>query len=612
MQRAIQSSITKGKFPRNKIPTTSRKSSYKAIHYERQTQLKLRHLFNLHQFYKSLPHWCSTVNPSVPGFFVLKFEFVFPRRRKIKRHSLVFDLTSTKEFEASQAGLMYARSLFDIFVDEYYTCNDHTFTAGLQIGPSWIDRGKTRTCAVLALPSTQEISDMLTFATRAIFSSEELHHMEAITGSLSHNGRLLGVMDIPSERCTDLLRCAEKFYSSTRIQEVLYTSMKDRNVLYTFKNGEGLRQGMMIKTDDGWDPVEIKKLEDIHQSVRECGVVEFIPAVNRSNEDYPSIITIETDPGDMLVSVLGAKKSWVLNTYITEKIMRVLDRYRIKYMVKFSGNKGWHVLIPVELREPFQSYQEVVEAIVIKDLHKLPDDEQMVAYMVNLMQLEDVKSYKDPFFVARRFVDLMGAHVMFFKLRDIHTILTLNDLKRCLLKVSPWRNARHDIFKTERGPVKVEIPQIVSINPYSKFRRQFKLLIDHSSNKKEGKIRSVFSLHSKTGLVSIPALLYTDEKGLTKFDEKMWDYDLVRKLAGAERVYDEIESEDMSMSDYPLLELARKWEVNQNLKGFQQFMDDHRGLLIYLLQNGGEALELLDTQTALWVNANLWKKTQMK
>lgn len=31
-------------------------------------------------------------------------------------------------------------------------------------------------------------------------------------------------------------------------------------------------------------------------------------------------------------------------------------------------------------------------------------------------------------------------------------------------------------------------------------------------------------------------------------------------------------------------------------------------VLLYLLQNGGEALELLDTSTALWVNASLWKK----
>ncbi|MBU7028416.1 MAG: hypothetical protein HXS48_15900, partial [Theionarchaea archaeon] len=91
--------------------------------------------------------------------------------------------------------------------------------------------------------------------------------------------------------------------------------------------------------------------------------------------------------------------------------------------------------------------------------------------------------------------------------------LTLNDLKRLCLRVSPVRREDFlkkgsDIYESVHGPVKVEIPQILSINPYSKFRRQFKLLIDHSSNKKEGKLRSVFSLHSKSGLVSVPAVLY--------------------------------------------------------------------------------------------------------
>jgi hypothetical protein len=85
----------------------------------------------------------------------------------------------------------------------------------------------------------------------------------------------------------------------------------------------------------------------------------------------------------------------------------------------------------------------------------------------------------------------------------------------------------------------------------------------------------------------------------------MWDYDFVCDAADPETVCNNLKEE----SNYPFLELARTREINHRTDGFEQFLKDHRGLLIYLLQNGGEALELLDTPTARWVNANLWERT---
>ncbi|MBU7024465.1 MAG: hypothetical protein HXS40_09905, partial [Theionarchaea archaeon] len=383
-------------------------------------------------------------------------------------------------------------------------------------------------------------------------------------------------------------------------------AISGRNVLFTLKTSQGsMRQGMMVKTLSGWQNVVITCKEDLYRSVVDHGITEFIPAVNRVDEDYPSIITIETDPGSMMEAVLGKRKSWILNTYITEKILSILERYNLYYLVKFSGNKGWHIQLPVELETPFDVYQEVVEAIVNKNVDTLPTEEQINAVMANILQLEDVKSYKDPFFVARRFVDLVGARVMFYELKDIHTILTLHELKTLLLRIAPMRREDYllrnlDICETSRGPVRVEVPQLLSLNPYSRFRRQFKLLIDHSSNKKEGKLRSVFSLHSKTGLVSLPALLNPHDR--TRFDPRMWDYDFVRAWARAERVYNK------ALKDTRLVESVQPMNVNEGSR-FEQFLKDNRGLLIYLLQNGGEALELLTTPAALWVNAHLWEKT---
>jgi hypothetical protein len=110
----------------------------------------------------------------------------------------------------------------------------------------------------------------------------------------------------------------------------------------------------------------------------------------------------------------------------------------------------------------------------------------------------------------------------------------------------------------------------------------------------------VFSLHSKTGLVSLPALL--DSHDGTRFDPRMWDYDFVRAWARAERVYHKVHT------DTHFLESVQPMKVNEGPK-FEQFLKDNRGLLLYLLQNGGEALELLTTPAALWVNAHLWEKT---
>lgn len=586
----------------------NKNTSYKAIHYERQTQLRYKHTFDLTPFFQELPRWCQV---DEPGVFVLTFDFTLPDRRKIKRCQKVFDLVSTKEFEAAHAGLMYARCIFDIFADELYKYGCR-FDKGLQIGPSWTEKGKVKTCITLSVPAfTSEVAvpDVLIFATQAIFSAKELNHMEAVTAKVYFNGNLLGALDL-AERIYEPLQFSQTYYSSRNIQKILYARVENRNVLYAFKTEEGIRQGMMVK-NTVWKPVEIKTKEDIYKSVKDYNVVEFIPAVNKVHQEYPDIITIETDPGDMFVKVLGKQKSWVVNTYVAEKICQTLDQYKIHYVVKFSGNKGWHIQIPVELKEPFHVYQKVVEAIVNKELGNLPDEEKIPAMMANLMQLEDVKSYKDPFFVARRFVDLIGARCMFYQLDDISTVLTLQDLQNLCLRVNPvhredFLRKGSDIYETGHGPVKVEIPQVISINPYSRFRRQFKLLIDHSSNKKEGKLRSVLSLHSKSGLVSIPAVVYTD-RGFTRFSKKMWDYTAVCRLADPERVYNQLEGR--IPREYPLLELARQWEMNYGGAGFEKFFNDHKGLLIYLLQNGGEALELLDTNTARWVNVNLWKRT---
>ena len=170
-------------------------TSYKAIHYERQTQLKYKHRFNLNPFFKILPHWLKKApRPhSLRQTFTLRFDFTFPDRRKVKRGSLVHDLTSAKEFEAAQTGLVYARSMFDILADELYNCSGYIFETGLQVGPSRVDNGKVKTCIIFSIPAVSELyrdmraADILTFATKAIFSAGELNHMQTVTATVYFN-----------------------------------------------------------------------------------------------------------------------------------------------------------------------------------------------------------------------------------------------------------------------------------------------------------------------------------------------------------------------------------------------------------------------------------------
>lgn len=591
--------------------TLYKTKSHKAIHYERQTQLRFKHIFHVNPLCDEIPRWCARAPDPRPGdSFTLRLNFTLPERRKLKRHSLVLDLTSTKEYEAAQMGLMYARSLFDICADELYKSGGCVLTRGIQVGPSWVSKGRVKTCIVFSLPASNRVEDMaaadaLVFAIKAIFSAQDLNYMEETKALLYFNDELLGSMNVGCEMDSyRFLEAAKKVYSNENVKKVLYSRIENRNVLYAFEDEGSVRQGMMVKTGRVWRPVEVKAVEELYKVVEDFGVIEFIPAVNRVNENYPSMIIIETDPGDMFMTVLGEKKCWAFSTYIAEKILKVLDRYGILYHVKFSGNKGWHIQIPIELKEPFRFYQVMVEALVNRELGNLPDEEKVVAMLANFVQLEDVKSYKDPFFVARRFVDLVGAHIMFFELYDVTTVLSLSDLQHLCLRVGSFSpHGKGECFNSARmGLSKVELPQVLSINPYSKFRRQFKLLIDHSSNKREGKIRSVFSLHSKSGLMSVPALLCREE-GVTKFDERMWDREFVCAYAHPESVLKQLDGPD----GYYMQELAEKWDFN-DATGFEKFLHDHKGLLLYLLQNGGEALELLDTSTASWVNANLWKK----
>ncbi|MBU6998276.1 MAG: hypothetical protein HXS42_11510 [Theionarchaea archaeon] len=581
--------------------------AHKAIHYERQTQVVPKHTFDLTPFLENVKTWVEHAPVWRPDdIFVLRFVFLLPDREKTSHGTQRVNIRSIKEYEAAQTGLMFARSLIDGLVCGGYVYRGYAFRTGLQLGPSWREGNGVKTCAVLEFPCSAGCitADIFVFAAKALFSAEELNHMQAVTINLYFNDSILGTEDLPVRVRLPPPDAAIALYSLPQIQDILYDTMSSRHVLFTLKTPLGsMRQGMMVKTLSGWKNVEITCREELYTSVVEHGIAEFMPAVNRVDEDYPSSITIETDPGSMMEAVLGKRKSWILNTYVTEKILGILERYNLYYMVKFSGNKGWHIQIPVELKEPFTVYQDIVKTIVTRDTDSL-SQEQGTAARDEILQLEEVKSYKDPFFVARRFVDLVGARVMFYELRDIGRILTLDDLKKLHVSVQPMKREDYllkdlDIYETSRGPVKVGIPQILSINPYSRFRRQFKLLIDHSSNKREGKLRSVFSLHSKTGLVSLPALLQTTE-GTPRFDPRMWDHDFVHTWARAERVYDKISTGILHPRDS-----IQPRKVNEQ-SGFEQFLRDNAGLLIYLLQEGGEALELLTTPAAVRANTHLW------
>ncbi len=319
----------------------SGRSAYRAIGYERQSQLKLRHKFDTDAI-DPLIDAIGNVNytPSPENNFSIRFDLSPVVSRKIKRGGPAYDLTSIREGETYYDAMSKIMKLAQDLMYEMNSVGGYTISSGPHIWGYVDDADHTiKTRVEYDIPTVYrnrpvDVELVAKFFSTLMFSVEEVNYARKATASVLFNGEVLASTELSeAQKMNPALEFAKTYYANEEVQNILWDMVKNRNSLYVFlveKEFEDgsvekyIRPGRMILTDNGWEEVEITRKQDIADAVQNNGVVEFIPAVNRIDEMYPSVITIETDPGDMMVHMLGKEKTWRFNSYIIEKVCTVL------------------------------------------------------------------------------------------------------------------------------------------------------------------------------------------------------------------------------------------------------------------------------------------------
>lgn len=480
-----------------------------------------------------------------------------------------------------------------------------------------------------------EFDTIMSYFAYVLFDSEEACHYDAVTARVTladSVGIELPLSREKKERKYSM-DAVQAWYSRPEVARYLFEACENREVLFSFSNRS--RPGITVDplgwlgvllSEEAGEPykpsrkdkvvLEFSTPEDISDAVFRHGLVDIIPAGNKKEERVVRRISLETDPGDLFQKILGKDKAWRANTYVAQKMCRVLDRYGIRYLCKFSGNKGWHVEMDVRMAEPPAEYRRVVEFIAAQVM----DDDK-----ASQLELSKCKEYADPFFFARRFADVVGAKVMFSSLPGLlkEGILGLDDLRKLSVPVREvtdreyetelWKYRKSVDSKADSVPwvvesggkkYKVKFSDLVSINPYSKLKRTTKLLVDHSSNKYRGKLRALYSVNPKSGCVSVPAP-HEREKGWFSFSSPAWDLDRMKDVSLVDHAAGGLDGNDEPIP-YDWAGLAKDAKPNKGVQPFERFCRDNRDWFYYLLKNGAESLELKEDYTGLWVEGYIW------
>lgn len=569
----------------------------KAVHYERQEQLYPDHKFDTGPAVEKLVDWYRSLGPLVPtdDILTIQLDFILPYRRTKDWSGTFKSYRAVKKYEAAQKGITSAHKIFDTYVEDNYRFAGYPFTNGLQIDPSHRNNDNKVVVPIkFNLKPHASLERVIKFAVEAVFTPDDINYMESAVLSLQRNGQEIGRTEVPEkETASDKLDIAPTYYDDPYVKSFIFKKCENRRILFGLRSESGsVREGAMIKKDGKWELIEINTEDDVPLVAKNDGVTSFIPALNSVDSVVPTFFSIESDPGDQMFSILGKEEAWKLNTYVIEKTCGTLDHYGIKYVVKFSGNKGWHIEIPINMKKPSVFYQKVVDAVMSEE-----EEEGM-----DQLELEHSKSYKDLFFMGRIFVELMGARVMYYGLDDIQKHLSFAQARDLGLDIHPISAddfSNYGIYSQEEWDWAVDVPRLLSVNPRAKDRRYPQFLIDNSSDKKNGPLTAMLSLHRKSGLACIPALIERGPQGLMRFNPRMYDYNQVCELADPKKVLANIDFWKPR---------AEYWPVNHGTTWIDGLFRDNIGLLEYDLRWGAERMELMTPVKARVVNSEVWKK----
>lgn len=157
---------------------------------------------------------------------------------------------------------------------------------------------------------------------------------------------LEGTPTLPDVKLNSRIRY---WYSRPDVQEAMYVFMEDREVVVFDKTEERV----IVPR-----PYRVDSPEDIGYLVKEKGAASFHCTTERWKDfellfkgKYPEAV----DTFDLVIDIDLVSKSgkWVstvnLNKKVVDYVLRVLEKfevYREDVLVKYSGNKGFHIIIP--------------------------------------------------------------------------------------------------------------------------------------------------------------------------------------------------------------------------------------------------------------------------
>ncbi len=188
-----------------------------------------------------------------------------------------------------------------------------------------------------------------------------------------------------------------KYYSRRDVREAIFLESRDRE--FSWMNYDG---------SFGKRPYQLLNPDDIIELVRK-GAVSFHISVERwenpllLRQDMKKKEMDELRKGwDLLVDI--DSPHWELSRDLAKFIIRVLERHGIeRYGIKFSGSKGFHIIIP------FESFPEEVGGKEVRIL--FPDLARIVSEYLDAFLKEDFLEYVEKKYSLEELSEISGKEV---------------------------------------------------------------------------------------------------------------------------------------------------------------------------------------------------------
>src|SRR3989338_770821 len=159
-------------------------------------------------------------------------------------------------------------------------------------------------------------------------------------------------------------------YSDEMISTVIFHNIRNKNPLVKCLVEYGEPEAIRYEYEDekGRQPLTFNNEEDIINKVRgfkktfksgksrvyHAGA--FYGSVDLAGKNYPSIMFVETDFGDLM-----SNSQWRLNAAVEQYILDILSDNGIRTVVQFSGSGGFHNLVGLGFSEFPPTYFDILQ-----------------------------------------------------------------------------------------------------------------------------------------------------------------------------------------------------------------------------------------------------------